>query len=88
MQNFGPISHGKVSLKPLTVFVGPNSSGKSHAATLIHSIITAESESRELAASDTMTVAGNNVLLRNESMRIHHEHTINGHDTIKSLIYE
>lgn len=88
MQNFGPISYGEVSLKPLTVFVGPNSSGKSHAATLIHSIITAESESRELAASDTMTVAGNNVLLRNESMRIHHEHTINGQDTVKSLIYD
>ena len=87
MKNFGPISHGKVSLKPLTVFVGPNSSGKSHTATLIHSIITAESESRELAASDATTATSNSVLLRNESMRIHHEHMVNGHDTVESLIH-
>ncbi|MBM4031135.1 MAG: hypothetical protein FJ291_05050 [Planctomycetes bacterium] len=38
MKNFGPIADGEVELKPLTIFVGPNNSGKSYAATLIHSI--------------------------------------------------
>src|SRR5271157_3459847 len=38
-KNFGPISSGKIKLKPLTIFVGPNNSGKSYAATLIHSIM-------------------------------------------------
>ena len=39
IRNFGPISRGKFRLKPLTVFVGPNNSGKTFAATLAHSII-------------------------------------------------
>lgn len=38
MEDFGPISSGKVTLKPLTVFIGPNNSGKSYAAMLIHSL--------------------------------------------------
>lgn len=38
IKDFGPISSGKVALKPLTIFIGPNNSGKSYAAMLIHSI--------------------------------------------------
>ncbi|HID27522.1 MAG TPA: hypothetical protein EYP22_06845 [Methanosarcinales archaeon] len=37
-KNFGPISGGKITLKPLTLFIGPNNSGKSYAAMLVHSI--------------------------------------------------
>ncbi len=37
-KNFGPISGGKITLKPLTIFIGPNNSGKSYAAMLIHSV--------------------------------------------------
>jgi predicted ATPase len=37
-KDFAPISSGKVQLKPLTLFIGPNNSGKSYAAMLIHSI--------------------------------------------------
>jgi len=37
-KDFGPISSGKIALKPLTLFIGPNNSGKSYAAMLIHSI--------------------------------------------------
>jgi len=37
-RNFGPISRGKIILKPLTLFIGPNNSGKSYAAMLIHSL--------------------------------------------------
>lgn len=41
IRDFGPIREGKISLKPMTVFVGPNNSGKSYAAVLIHSILSA-----------------------------------------------
>ncbi len=37
-KDFGPISGGKITLKPLTLFIGPNNSGKSYVAMLIHSI--------------------------------------------------
>jgi len=37
-EDFGPITDGKITLKPLTLFIGPNNSGKSYAAMLIHSI--------------------------------------------------
>lgn len=36
--DFGPISKGKVDLKPLTVLVGPNGSGKSHITMLLYTI--------------------------------------------------
>ncbi|MCC6065825.1 MAG: ATP-binding protein, partial [Thermofilum sp.] len=38
IENFGPISSGEVRLRPLTVFIGPNNSGKSYTAMLIRSI--------------------------------------------------
>lgn len=37
IHNFGPILTGKISMKPLTILVGPNNSGKSYAAMLIFS---------------------------------------------------
>jgi len=43
IRNFGPISRGKFRLKPLTVFVGPNNAGKTFAATLVHSVLSARS---------------------------------------------
>jgi predicted ATPase len=39
--NFGPITSGKISLKPFTVFIGPNNSGKSYAAMMINAILEA-----------------------------------------------
>ena len=38
VENFGPIREGTVELRPLTVFVGANNSGKSYLATLIYAI--------------------------------------------------
>lgn len=42
IKNFGPISKGEIDLKPLTIFIGPTNTGKSYAAMLVHSIVTAE----------------------------------------------
>ena len=39
IKNFGPIVSGKISVKPMTVLMGPNNSGKSYAALMIHSIL-------------------------------------------------
>ena len=38
VKNFGPIREGEVEFKPLTVFIGPNNSGKSYMATLLYSL--------------------------------------------------
>ncbi|ODS37387.1 MAG: hypothetical protein A7316_07640 [Candidatus Altiarchaeales archaeon WOR_SM1_86-2] len=35
IKNFGPIAEGDVSIKPLTIFIGPNNTGKSYAAVLV-----------------------------------------------------
>ena len=37
--NFGPIKRANISLRPLTVFIGPGNTGKSYAAMLAHSIM-------------------------------------------------
>ena len=36
--DFGPLAHATVEVKPLTVFLGPNSSGKSYMALAIYSL--------------------------------------------------
>jgi predicted ATPase len=41
ISDFGPINEGEITLKPLTVFIGPNNSGKSYAAMLVNSILSA-----------------------------------------------
>ncbi len=38
IRNFGPIREGSFELTPLTVFISPNGSGKTYAATLFYSI--------------------------------------------------
>ncbi len=39
VKNFGPISEGLIRLRPLTILMGTNGCGKSHIATLVHTII-------------------------------------------------
>ena len=38
VKDFGPIAQGAVDLKPLTVFIGPNNSGKSYMALLVYAL--------------------------------------------------
>ena len=42
VKDFGPIVEGAVEIKPLTVFIGPNNSGKSHLATLVYALMRGE----------------------------------------------
>lgn len=44
VRNFGPVEHCDIDIKPLTVLIGPNNSGKSYVATLLQSILTAQSQ--------------------------------------------
>ena len=41
VKNFGPIREGTVEFKPLTVFIGPNNSGKSYMGILLYSLFKA-----------------------------------------------
>ena len=38
VKDFGPIAEGSVDLKPLTVFIGPNNSGKSYMSLLVYAL--------------------------------------------------
>lgn len=38
LKDFGSITSGRISVKPLTIFIGPNGSGKSYAAKMVHAI--------------------------------------------------
>lgn len=42
VRNFGPVAQGSVTIKPLTIFIGPNNSGKSYMAMLLRSILAAQ----------------------------------------------
>jgi len=44
VENFGPVARGKLLIKPLTVFVGPNNTGKSHIAMLYYALLTTFTE--------------------------------------------
>lgn len=41
ISDFGPIKKASISLRPLTIFIGPNNTGKSYAAMLAHSAMSA-----------------------------------------------
>ncbi len=56
IRNFGPIREGSFELAPLTVFIGPNRSGKTYAATLFYSI------ARALAYEAPMSAAVQEIL--------------------------
>jgi predicted ATPase len=38
VENFGPVRSGEFELKPLTIFIGPNNSGKSYMALLMYAL--------------------------------------------------
>lgn len=38
VKDFGPIAQAEIDLKPLTVLIGPNNTGKSYLALAIHSL--------------------------------------------------
>lgn len=38
VQDFGPIVHAKVDLRPMTVFIGPSNTGKSYLAVLLYAL--------------------------------------------------
>ena len=46
VRNFGPIAHAEVDLKPLTVLIGSNNTGKSYLALAVYSLSQAVSETR------------------------------------------
>ena len=55
INDFGPIAHAEVDLRPLTVFIGPSNTGKSYLAILIyalHHVFRAGSEPRWLLSKN------------------------------------
>jgi len=41
LENFGPLRKAEIDLKPMTIFIGPNNSGKTYVATTLYSLLKA-----------------------------------------------
>jgi predicted ATPase len=55
VENFGPVRRGEFELKPLTIFIGPNNSGKSYLAHLVYvfsQVLTGRIPAGQIAASE------------------------------------
>ena len=50
IKNFGPVTRGTLNIRPLTIFIGPNNSGKSYVAMLIHSILSSANKINEFGS--------------------------------------
>lgn len=77
IENFGPIVKGEIELKPLTVFIGPNGCGKSHAATLLYAITNIEQDYEYVSLKHPLQTSSNKSrsnLLREEAKKIHKKH--------------
>jgi predicted ATPase len=53
IENFGPINKGNINLKPLTILIGPNNSGKSYLVMLIKSIFKSSLDRNTLSSALT-----------------------------------
>lgn len=83
IKNFGPISQGIVNLKPLTILMGTNGCGKSHIATLVHTIVNTRLPKPALWVADGEDLPKS---MREEAERLHREYRP-GH-TANSSIYQ
>jgi hypothetical protein len=55
VENFGPIRKGSVELKPLTIFIGPNNTGKSYMALLVYALVRSLAQYRKPLFSNEQT---------------------------------
>lgn len=69
IENFGPISKGSLEIKPMTIFIGTNNTGKSYSAMLIHTFLESLSAFYRRAHPSTFFLFEEDSLLRRERVR-------------------
>ena len=85
IKNFGPISKGKINLKPLTILVGPNGCGKSHATTLFYIMAQIEQFYNDQYIRSLRDAANKHDVMQKESDRIYKQH-MDGASVVKTDI--
>ena len=55
VRDFGPVARASIAIRPMTILVGPNNSGKTYVATILRSILTAQ---RDAAGRSRRMLAG------------------------------
>ena len=86
MENFGPITKGTINLKPLTLFVGPNGCGKSHAASLLYIMAKLERADMDYFGSQLgMHRRVTRERIRDMAAKIHEQYT-SGNNTVHTDI--
>ena len=81
IENFGPITRGMINLKPLTLFVGPNGCGKSHAASLLYIMAKLERTGGDYFGRHGMLREDIDMRIMNAAVKIHKQH-LGGNSTV------
>ena len=87
IKNFGPIKEANLNISPLTLFIGPNSSGKSFSSLLIHLFLNQFNEDKKVYESQNLSsVSLTNLIENDEKLFNEFKDSLNDYINLKPKI--